>query len=1518
MDLSQIMSREIWNLNENVQQMDKFFVKTGLFDNNDRDRVISITNGDNFTYFISKMYAWIFQIGEYNRGDNYNPEQKESKWNSYHRNYLNDIYQQVKNYNSNVFPIENFNSSDGGSLHPIEIAETFKGRELALKILAQIPNIYLRNLKNDIRRVRTIDDMKYGLPTIMKEINNHFKLYDRLSEEKRNIVFKKIFSSKNDTFEKILTQLKNSNNYLYHEDAIDELLDKINYEAEYGEADLLYDNNNVVVVDVKSSDAMKNLGCGSQWCFATEHGIDHWINYADNSHVNIVYNFNLEPDDENRMVVVLPEGSIYNMYNQYMDGDENMGGMEGNYYLDSIGVADRVNLNLTPKEINDSYNPKAFTLAEDKSVEGLAKKMNAGVIYDKNNDPYFVRELGGHKDYLGVFVYDRGRFKQIGGVNYHIKDGKVIPLGVSIDDKYQKRGVGTAFYKYIKDKLRMNLQPSHNQTKAGKNLWQRVNEIDDYMMNMYSNDDLEHVNDPNDKSDGGYGGPALSVDSESRGYNELGDKFDEGLKDNLITHQKIDLPIGNLFSFGKMNEYEEYKNLSNNNIKRVIKYIENIDKYLNKPDLGKNISLLYRLYLINIQNIDRILKLVNDPPSYYNNLMKLQETLKKFSGPHGIVSEDLEYNHVDDATKDKFMIGGGSVKYGKEKPLPYRQALQTSENVNEDGTSLYTTVRGTQNPDDIAPWLYEEESIVTYNELDDIVKGLNAECFAIISAFVKGKSNNYNSKATKLLFDRVLKPLSTKIIKLTGQWDVNVYETSFFVLKPENMDCNNFMGLIERTALIFGQESYLWSDNGDIILNYTDGSEDDIGDDLKITNSYVGFKFEGADEDLVEMGLVNEDEERLIQEESVSRLLNHIQNGDFAIMSANRNELSNKENIQQSKALSNDLQKEKAGHINLIGHWQELHRDTRQEIPVKETSFFIPKPEALDFEKFKEFIIGLGDKYLQESVIIGKDGIAYELFANGGNRKLGKLTMQNIGKAYSTMRKKPNVDFTFEGFGERRRRLSKQGTIKEERIKTWMPKMSEPQIKKSCRLGGKLDGTSDACSQGDTGAVSYKKIQDGQSHKPNEPNVAEDQEKWFEKGLSESSLNEVGEANVKPYDLKATRVQKDGMLFEFVTDTNIEYIIQVNFHILPRLYFIEDESMSDNDKSFFYSQMPQNIVNMSVLYTTKEHYEKLNSREASGKLFGKKGREDYYPTLNTGEPLKIFSTLNLAVNSAYKKALEYYGTVNMVSYLPKVDVKGDERRKRINQIFIEKALERNRIPVKKKLVLHGTVYYIISDKEPNNVTQQPNESYINESLLTEEKVEYGALMAYLKIKNWSGLIQKIDDNELYDDGSGTFGREEEQHITILYGFYKQVNGDDFKEILDKYKEPIEAELTGISLFENEDFDVVKIDVKPSKELLAIRKEVEDFPATIRYKEFHPHMTLAYVKKGEGKKYVQKFKKPIKIKTSNIIYSTKDRKKTKFSLNENIENINVTKDNKFTYKKEYNLNEIRKFKILMNL
>lgn len=140
--------------------------------------------------------------------------------------------------------------------------------------------------------------------------------------------------------------------------------------------------------------------------------------------------------------------------------------------------------------------------------------------------------------------------------------------------------------------------------------------------------------------------------------------------------------------------------------------------------------------------------------------------------------------------------------------------------------------------------LNEEETLTEITKISDIIKSLKGdECFAIISAYQKDKTNEENSKNTEELLN-ILNKTSPNVIPLTGEWDENIPEKSFFALKPDNKSCDEFKNEMKELAKKYNQESILYSLEGDIVIIYTNGKVDDIGDDLNVTKTYVGFKFE--------------------------------------------------------------------------------------------------------------------------------------------------------------------------------------------------------------------------------------------------------------------------------------------------------------------------------------------------------------------------------------------------------------------------------------------------------------------------------------------------------------------------------------------------------------------------------------------------------------------------------------------------------------------------------------------------
>lgn len=186
------------------------------------------------------------------------------------------------------------------------------------------------------------------------------------------------------------------------------------------------------------------------------------------------------------------------------------------------------------------------------------------------------------------------------------------------------------------------------------------------------------------------------------------------------------------------------------------------------------------------------------------------------------------------------------------------------------------------------------------------------------------------------------------------------------------------------------------------------------------------------------------------------------------------------------------------------------------------------------------------------------------------------------------------------------------------------------------------------------------------------------------------------------------------------------------------------------------------------------------------------------------------------------------------------------------------------------------------------------ESIRNEfrKLLLEKKGDthsYGCVMLYFNIdkSSWSKVQDLIEDEDVYsEEGDQTYGREDEPHITLLYGLHASIPDSEVEELINNIK-PTKLTLKKISIFENDKFDVVKFDVTGvSKGRLSdMNKKFTELPHTTDYPDYHPHSTIAYVKPGTGKKYIQTLsgKDSLVVSSDVVTYSKADGGKERYKL-----------------------------------
>lgn len=173
------------------------------------------------------------------------------------------------------------------------------------------------------------------------------------------------------------------------------------------------------------------------------------------------------------------------------------------------------------------------------------------------------------------------------------------------------------------------------------------------------------------------------------------------------------------------------------------------------------------------------------------------------------------------------------------------------------------------------------------------------------------------------------------------------------------------------------------------------------------------------------------------------------------------------------------------------------------------------------------------------------------------------------------------------------------------------------------------------------------------------------------------------------------------------------------------------------------------------------------------------------------------------------------------------------------------------------------------------------------SLIKEEKkYDYGCVMLYTSFPSEIIKLQDtINPADLQDPGI-----EYEPHCTLLYGLHDNVTLDQIKEIVGQFKfTDLRAHTP--SLFENPEFDVLKYDVGYPNDndsfLHQCNGKLNSLPNTQTYPDYHPHMTIAYLKPGKGKQYVDRFKKyggqQFLTKPTHIIYSEPNGTKTKIGI-----------------------------------
>lgn len=118
-------------------------------------------------------------------------------------------------------------------------------------------------------------------------------------------------------------------------------------------------------------------------------------------------------------------------------------------------------------------------------------------------------------------------------------------------------------------------------------------------------------------------------------------------------------------------------------------------------------------------------------------------------------------------------------------------------------------------------------------------------------------------------------------------------------------------------------------------------------------------------------------------------------------------------------------------------------------------------------------------------------------------------------------------------------------------------------------------------------------------------------------------------------------------------------------------------------------------------------------------------------------------------------------------------------------------------------------------------------------------------------EEFHNFLSNLPEEYIYREDND-YGIERDIHITVYYGLINDgYNFKLIKQFIERNIESIDLAIKGIGFFrhDNSPFDVMKFDIY-SEALTKIHNFIDSsFANENTFKEYSPHMTIAYIKKG---------------------------------------------------------------------
>lgn len=221
-------------LNENLQLADKEYFKKSKLSNEEREEILRITNGDNYTKLITDFYYYYFKEDpiEFTFG---RPSDEEIL------KRLKDLYNDVENYNKNVFPLVEYDIYKPKNVKTL--IHALEDRREIIKNLNKLPSIAKRNLKNDIRKKRNSVEIR-NYKDNFNYFMGYYNLLSNRDEDVKLKIIRKMFKS-DTTLNDLLRFVEDNSNLLGGVEFTKKDIEKIAKNQE--DLDIIYDKDNILI-----------------------------------------------------------------------------------------------------------------------------------------------------------------------------------------------------------------------------------------------------------------------------------------------------------------------------------------------------------------------------------------------------------------------------------------------------------------------------------------------------------------------------------------------------------------------------------------------------------------------------------------------------------------------------------------------------------------------------------------------------------------------------------------------------------------------------------------------------------------------------------------------------------------------------------------------------------------------------------------------------------------------------------------------------------------------------------------------------------------------------------------------------------------------------------------------------------------------------------------------------------------------------------------------------------------------